>query len=449
MVFLSCGLGVARYEFSDRVLSLGRSALLTFVESKVSVEGVVVRDPDVRATQTFLTVSVRVVTSPDFQEGKKQDIASSPRILVSVPPYSRISYGDVIRTEGVLKKPAAFSSGTDREFDYGEYLAKDRITYTLRGEPTEILASNEGNTVTAGLLYIKHFFLTSSERVLPEPDAGLLGGIIWGEKHGVPENLTENFRNSGLIHIIVLSGYNMTIVALFMMWLFGRFPPRMKFSLGIGSIAAFAIAAGGGATVFRAATMAILALIAKGTGRPYAVPVSLSVAAFLMLLWNPRVLVHDPSFQLSFIATLGLIYIAPLVERHAQFLPREFGIREISAATIGTQIAVLPLLLFMMGTLSLVSLPANLIALPLIPAVMFSGTLSAVLGSIGYVFALPFIFVAHALLSLIIGIATVFGSLPLAAIPIPAFSPVVLFLVYGALILFVAQSTARFPKKSV
>lgn len=424
---IAFAIGSMRFEMTDARLLSARATLSQYENREIEIVGEVVREPDLRAARTLLTLETK----------------ENVRVLVYAPPRSRVSYGDVIQTEGILKRPESFSSGADRVFDYEGYLSKDRVVYTLTAGDVLVTENGKGNMIIATLLSVKHVFLSGATRAFPEPDAGLLAGIVWGEKHGVSESLSQDFRNSGLIHIIVLSGYNMTIVAVFIMWMFGRFPMRTRFSFAIAAIILFAIAAGGGATVFRAAIMAVIAFLAKASGRPNAVAVSLTLAAFLMLLWNPRVLMYDPSFQLSFLATLGLIYISPLIERRILFMPRAWGIREITAATIGTQIAVLPLILYMMGTLSLVSVPANILALPLIPAIMFIGMAGAIMGLIGYVVALPFVFVAHVLIAIVIGIAHFFGSLPLAAISVPLFSPLILFAVYVALLLIIAHYTTR------
>lgn len=435
-VLMAGALGIIHFNFSDARLADMRAELAPLEGISITMTGIVVREPDVRASRTLLTVSPSLIA----REGKTPaPVSPDARVLIFTDPYTDVSYGDTIRARGELARPRPFAGGEGREFDYEKYLSKDGITHTMLARDAQIVGRGSGNKIVAALLFVKGTFLSSMRKTLPEPDAGLLGGIIWGEKHGVPDDLTEDFRNSGLVHIIVLSGFNMTIVAAGVMWFLGRFPLRAKFSFGAGAIVAFAIAAGAGATVMRAAFMAILALVAKASGRPYAVPVSLSLAALLMLLWNPRVLLYDPSFQLSFIATLGLIYVSPIIERHLRLIPRAGGMRELAAATIGTQIAVLPLLLYMIGNLSLVSLPANLIALPVIPVVMLFGFLTAVAGLFGHLIAVPFAFFSHLLLSFVIGVARVFGSLPLAAIPVPAFHPSLVFLAYAFLIMLVIR----------
>ena len=131
-------------------------------------------------------------------------------------------------------------------------------------------------------------------------------------KRALGKDLEEVFRTVGIIHIVVLSGYNIMIVADAIMRVLALFFfPRTRLIIGVGTIALFAILVGLSATVVRASMMAALVLIARGTGRQYAVLRALAFAGTVMLLINPYLLVYDPVFQLSFLATLGLILLSP------------------------------------------------------------------------------------------------------------------------------------------
>src|SRR5690606_5955202 len=145
------------------------------------------------------------------------------------------------------------------------------------------------------------------------------------------------------------------------------FRGKIPLLFGAVGIILFAIMVGGGATVVRASIMALLSLIARATGRLYEVTIALIVAGFIMVLWSPRVLVFDPSFQLSFLATLGLIHATPLFERWLRMIPEYFSLRTIISATLGTQLFVLPLLLFMTGVFPMYSPLANALVLPAVP----------------------------------------------------------------------------------
>ncbi|MDP2650326.1 MAG: ComEC/Rec2 family competence protein, partial [bacterium] len=129
-----------------------------------------------------------------------------------------------------------------------------------------------------------------------------------------------------------------------------------------------------------------------------------------------------PGFQLSVLATIGLIYVAPLVEECMPWVPKSFGLRAIVGATVGTQICVLPLLLYQTGSVSVVALPVNLLVLIVMPYAMFfsflAGTLGGLVGAYAAIVAAP----AYALLSWTLAVTKLFGSIPFASYAIGAFS---------------------------
>ena len=140
-----------------------------------------------------------------------------------------------------------------------------------------------------------------------------------------------------------------------------------------------------------------------------------------MLVFNPHLLVFDPGFQLSFLATLSLIMLAPLLEEMLWFVPTFGQMREFVTATIAAQIFVLPLLLYSIGEFSLVSVLVNVMVLPAVPPAMLFTFLTGLAGLLSPTLALPFGFIAHLILSYIIFIAKIFSALPLASLQVSAF----------------------------
>ena len=138
-------------------------------------------------------------------------------------------------------------------------------------------------------------------------------------------------------------------------------------------------------------------------------------------MWNPHTLLYDPGFQLSVIATIGLIRFSPPLEKRLTWIPERLGLRSIAAATLGTQIAVLPLLLYMTGTLSLVALPANLAVLPAIPLAMISAAVAGAVGILhggaGMIVGIP----SYILLEYAIAMTGFFASIPFSAVALPVF----------------------------
>jgi competence protein ComEC len=176
--------------------------------------------------------------------------------------------------------------------------------------------------------------------------------------------------------------------------------------------------------------MALLVVVARSAGRVYDILKALLVAGFCMILHSPYILIFDPSFQLSFVATLGLILAGPLFERRLQFVPSALGIREFTVATVATQLFVLPLLLYQSGQLSLVSLLANLLVLIAVPYAMLTGFLAGFFGWIHTALAYPFALIAQILLSYILLVADVLERIPHASILVPSLSLWVVALLY-------------------
>jgi len=388
-----------------------------FIGTEATIEGKIVEEVDVRESHIRLTVAYEDV-----------------RVLITTDKFIPVSFGDVISASGELSVPEAFETDTGRVFKYDTYLAKDNVYYTLSFAEVEVL--EEGGISIRGFLFgVKSFFLRNISSAIPEPHSALGGGITVGAKRSLGDDLLHAFQVTGLIHIVVLSGYNVTIIAEAIMRSLGFLPQRIALSIGAGSIALFVFMVGAGATIVRAGIMAILALIARATGRTYALTRALILAGVLMLFINPLILLYDPSFQLSFIATLGLIHIAPKLEKYLPWVSERFGLREIIAATIGTQIAVFPLLLYLTGLLSLSSLPSNILVLPIIPLAMLLTLIAGIFGSIpglGIILGFP----AYLSLSYVLILVEFIAGIPGSAVTLPVFPFWVTLLLYGIIVWF-------------
>ena len=363
------------------------------------------------------TVSLSVVVDeePEEKEGITNLIASfgDSKILVKTNNFPKYEYGDKIDVFGELKKPENFSA----DFDYEAYLAKDGIFYLMDKPKISLASRGNGDFVSAKLFEIKNIFVESIKTAFYEPQSSLLSGLVFGAKDSLGKEWLDKFRIAGLSHIIVLSGYNLTIIADATMAVISKiFSRSISILLGSISIILFAIMTGGGASTVRATIMALIILLAKATGRMYEASSALVLAGFFMIVYNPRVLVFDMSFQLSFLATMGLIYISPKLKEKMTFLTEKFQLRELVATTLGAQFATAPLIAYKMGTFSLVSLPANLLVVVLISATMFFGFFAAVFNLLNFYLALPFVAIAWLLLSYELSVVDIFSSLPFASV---------------------------------
>ena len=377
----------------------------------IALEGTVVSQPDVRESSTRLTVEARVQSA-------------TARFIAAVPGTDRYEVGDEVRVTGVLKRPEQFAIDGGRTFAYDRFLAKDSIFGIVQPARAEVVGKKGGAWITAlrGLQFVHDTFIAALSKVLTEPENALAAGLIAGGKQGLGKPLVEAFTISGLLPIVVLSGYNVTIVAEGIRRAFGWLPCRAGLLFAALAVILFVLAAGGGASAWRAGVMAMFAIVAKATGRRYDAPRALVIVLALMVLLSPLELAFDPGLQFSFAATLGLVIGTPAVEYRLRWI-RSALIRSTLATTLAAQAAVLPLLLYQTGNLSVFSVPANLLVLPSIPVAMALSAVAALAGllplpqAILALVALP----AHAVLAYVIAVAETVASFPLAHAIVPAF----------------------------
>jgi competence protein ComEC len=377
---------------------------------EVEIIGVVNRESDERFTNVKVTLSPHSVCSDEACFYDTQNI------IMTLPLGSQISYGDDVWFSGRLDKPENFTGESGREFDYVGYLAKDNIRGTMYYPEFEIIETAGGNPVKRSLYNVKNSLVTALGEVMPAPAAWLGAGIVYGEKQALAGDLQNVFRRVGLMHLVVLSGYNVTIIADGLRRMTLRFGVRVSAFFGIVGIILFALLVGGGSTILRASIMATLVIVAKVLGRPAAVTRLLVIAGLSMLIINPLTLWFDISFQLSFLATLGLIYISPSIEKRLRWLPEKFQLRQHAAATLSAQIAVLPILATAMGELSLIAPVVNLFVLPVMPVAMAGVALTSVLGIIWMPMAQVAMLPTAGVLTYVITIAEWFSTLPFSVV---------------------------------
>ena len=386
-----------------------------------------------------VTFSGEIVDEPSIKENNQQVVVEtkigedSTEIILSTGLDVDYKYGDEINFTGSLKRPENFITDTGKEFDYINYLRKDGILYVMGYPKIEIISRNNGNVIQNALFFAKKKFIEKMNFAITGAESLLMGGLILGEKASFSQALRQSFVNTGTIHIIALSGYNVTIVAEWIMKLFSQIsfvPLNFGIGMGIFAIILFILMTGGSSTAVRAGIMATLALIARATGRNYDVARALILAGVFMVILNPFLLAFDVSFQLSFIATVAVIFLAPRIEKYFMWAPERFGLRDIISVTCAAYVFVFPFIIYKMGNFSLVALPANVLILPFIPFTMMLGFITGFVGLIWYVLAIPFGFISYLFLHYELWVVSFFSKLPFAAFSFPDFPLWLTILIY-------------------
>jgi competence protein ComEC len=272
-------------------------------------------------------------------------------------------------------------------------------------------------------------FLAGVRAYLGRVEGAVVEGMVLGIRTGLPDEVEDTFRRSGLVHLLAVSGSNVALVAGLMRWLLRWAGVRPSLTGSLIGTWVFAATASGGPSVGRAAVMATVMLLGRLLGRPHHPLNSLAVAVVLLTAANPCAW-EDPGFWLSVAATAGILGMAsgragtpPASGCSGRVVRLLLGLmragREVLAVTCAAQAAVLPVSLYYFQQASLVAPLSNLMVFPFTGAVTVGGmacaTLAAVHPGLGVAFS-PLRMLVRAVL----GLARFFGDLPGAAVTLPA-----------------------------
>lgn len=330
------------------------------MEGIVVLEGVVAGEPDVRSDSTYYVVGARKL------EAGGVHVAVRGNVLVKMSRYPGFVYGDGLRLKGRLQSPPVIEG-----FTYGEGLAKNGI-WTVMYRPavsgTAKAAAVDGWTAVLGL---KGLISARTREVFAEPAAAIAAGVLLGLRSSIPSETMEDFNATGLTHILAISGYNITLIISIFGLLLGKSGRKSRFWFSTAGVVFFVLITGMSASVIRAAVMGWFTLLSGFSGRKSSGVQTLLLSGAAMVAVNPRILLYDMSFQLSFLATLGILLYVPILEEKAGFLRKVPAFaRESLTVTLAAQVFTVPLMLWRFGRLSLISPLTNIVFLPLIPAIM-------------------------------------------------------------------------------
>lgn len=427
LLLIAAALGMVRYHTA--VTANTPNPLEPYFAQSVTMRGWVASEP-VRSERS---ARVKFRTEAVFTDDAWRPI--SGQAWVTLPPRFPAQYGMVWELNGRLEGLDSLNSPS-----YQRYLERRGAQALLAFPQVEFLPGERGAPFLRVLFEVKERLLTTIDTILPRPHAPLLQGILLGARAGIPPTLRQAFDLSGTTHLIAISGFNMTIVAIMLESVTRRLFGRRSLWLSMGGVALYTILVGANPAVVRAAVMAILLLFAATLGRDRDPWSALSLAAVAMTAWDPNIL-WDVGFQLSVAATAGLLVLSDPLHTRLRWLP--YPLPAIIAPTLAAQLFVLPLLLFVFGRVSPFFLISNVLAIPLIPWIMLSGAVATAAGLVHTATGQVLAWSAYLPLEAFIRIATEVSRWPSLTVTAGALLPAVLAVVLTVLV--VAWTRSRVP----
>ena len=316
-----------------------------------------------------------------------------------------------------LEKPLAGSfkiSGFGVPMVYrGDRVQISGKLFPMRGSNQVRIAYAQLDRVGADNSWINNFtrrFSAGMQSALIEPNASFGLGLLIGQRNTLPQELTNQLIMVGLVHIVAVSGYNLTILVRAV----GRLKLGSKYQRLVVSLALvgfFILMTGFSASIVRAAIISTLSLWAWYYGRKIRPILLIAFTAALTGLINPFYVWGDLGWYLSFLAFFGVLMIAPLLaKRLFRREPKVLGM--VVLETLCAEIMTLPLIMMTFGQLSLIGLVANALVVPLIPLAMLLSAVAAGAGMLAPAIAGWLAWPANILLTYILDVVRLFASIP-------------------------------------
>ena len=414
VVMFVAGMILAFFRSSSELI--GEYYIQQFVDKTVVVAGTIDGDPETDERGTKL----RLV---DLRFGENGELGLHGSLYISAYKNYRLARGDVVTLSGKL----AAGFGT-----YAGYMYRPNIVKHQRPEPGDLV------------LKVRNWFSTRIKKLIPEPEVNLGMSYLLGMKSGLPDDLSENLRIVGLVHIVVASGAHLSILVEIAKKIFGKISRMASLIFSLIFILFFMAMVGWTPSILRAGVMAILTLVTWFVGRKIS-PIRMIITVMAgTLLINPMFVINL-GWLLSFASFGGIMILGPILTRYFYGEKKPGFIGETVITTLSATLMTLPITLYYYGTISLISVVANLLILP---------TLSYAMGLVflaGVVSGMPFLpmmvaFVAEKLLEFHILVVNFFGSMGYFLIKIPEGQPWV-FLIY--LVIVIPLLIGHFKQKMV
>jgi competence protein ComEC len=411
---------------------------LSFYNDKddIHLKGMINRDPEPGDKNTRLQVDITSVLVND----EWRNISGTA--LVFVPVYSDYDYGDQLLIEGSPETPPQLE-----DFDYETYLARKGIYSSIYYPKITVLDTGTGIKAIEWIYSFRNAVARGIDQTMPEPQASLTKGILLGMRSTIPSSTRDEFSYTGTAHLLAISGLHLTIIAGILVSLGIRIFGRKGYVyvwMTIAAIWLYAVLTGMNPPVLRSVQMISLFLAAELFGRQRSSIIALFFAAALMSGFNPQLL-WDPSFQLSFAAMVGLVFIFPLLQSLSRrvIISRfgETGILSGITTTIADSFgvsfsaitAVWPLIAYYFGTISPVAPVATFFTLPALPGIIVAGFLTGVTGLIFFPAAQVIAWIGWIFTSYVLLVVKVFTFIPAIENRSIGILPVIIY--YAVLIL--------------
>lgn len=372
--------------------------MITSRYQNVEVKGLIADDPQTSYTiyKRYKTTFTLKVSACNTSGGWRDATGLARVVLYSRSSPAKLVYGDIVMMNAVGYRPTGLKN--PGLFDYSEFLELNNIYAILKvkeSSPVRILDRGCGSPVKSISYRLKHNIVRQMDKHFTQPALGFLKAVVVGDRSGLERTITDEFMKTGTIHIISVSGTHVALLACIIIFLLRlvRIPKKPAMAFTVAALVIYAFLAGLGSPILRSVIMFAIFALGYILDRETNILNSLGVAAFMILLWNPKEL-FDPSFQLSFGSIASIALITPAIDRllrieikgrlKAADKARLYVLKAVSVS-LAAWIGVAPIVAYYFNIASPVAVVANLIVVPVVSLLMIMSFAFLPLASLAYV----------------------------------------------------------------
>lgn len=379
-------------------------------KGEIIFEGLISEEPKEKMRSTQIIVKGERIIEAEDKHCTKADLVRG-KVLIFLSSDSFFQYGDRVRVKGDLKTPKNFTE----DFNYKEYLRKDRIYSVVYSPKIKLVSSGNGNIFFRKIFSFKEK-LKKTAKVLPPPEGAILSAMTLGDKSRLSQDFKDKLSRAGLSHITAISGMHIMVlfgILLFVFFKLGLWRWQATI-LTILFLIFYILMIGAPPSAVRAGIMGGLLYLGYMLGRLNQSSRAVVFAATGMIVINPLILTRDAGFQLSFLASLGIIYLLPIFSKWTK--AEGSKIKELLGLTFAAQIFCFPILIFNFGQFPILAPISNLLVVPLLPYLLGIGFLFLIIGVIFSILAFPFSFILWFPFAWITKVADFISSIPFSSI---------------------------------
>ncbi len=438
-------LGIFRYNLIATNFPPNHISWFNDLPQETTVKGRLIREPDLRPDKTLLTIECDTLVL------KGKAVPVSGLLLVRIDrPDERFNYADHISVTGFVRTPV--EKRNFHGFDYRRYLRLKRVnSYVSVSHSSNVRVIEEGTgnwIVSKVIIPLRRYILDVFEKHIYGSERYLIAGFLIGETRFIPQQIYERFRDTGTLHLLAVSGSNVALVIITVMFLFRIIgvPRRLVDILSLLVIVIFCQLSFNQPSVVRASIMIGLVITGRILYRKGSLLNIIAVAALFILMYDPLML-NDVGFQLSFAAAFSLIYFLKRLMPKQRRYPRwkrwvkDYGWM-IVLSSIVVQLTVAPILAYYFGTIPLITFISNLVVIPLSSVAVILSLLLIVFAPIPFLSDLIAI-VAQFFLHMSIKAVDLFASLPLVKLTVAAPDAIHIAFYYAVLFAFFSAIKSR------